>query len=119
MDNGGYQSIRGNQRSAFNDHYIGCDENSGLLLPNWNQIGDFFGCKIFEVDASTAFNEIFNELFSSSGFVIFIVKIDPDQTYYPRVLSKRNSNGEVISNPLHTMHPPLDEKTEQEFSKFI
>ncbi len=119
MDNGGYQSIRGNQRSAFNDHYIGCDENSGLLLPKWHQIGNFFGCKVFEVDASTAFNEIFNELFSSSGFVIFIVKIDPDQTYYPRVLSKRNSNGEVISNPLHTMHPPLDQKTEQEFSKFI
>jgi acetolactate synthase-1/2/3 large subunit len=33
-DNGGYASIRKTQQSYFNGHYVGCDTDTGLILPD-------------------------------------------------------------------------------------
>jgi hypothetical protein len=46
-------------------------------------------------------------LFKSKLPAVFVVKVDPDQVIYPKIASTRNTKGEVISNPLHIMEPPL------------
>jgi acetolactate synthase-1/2/3 large subunit len=119
MDNSGYQSIRGNQKNSFSGHYVGCDLNTGLGLPDWEKIGIAFGSKTFVVTSDTAFNEEFLSLFNSPGLVTFIVKIDPEQTYWPRIMSTINANGNVISNPLHQMNPPLSDSDNFKYIKYI
>ena len=119
LDNQGYQSIKGNQKNSFGGHYVGCDYSTGLALPNWVDFAKSYGAKVFEVDQESAFNQEFNQLFSSFGFVIFIVKIDPNQTYWPRIMSSRDEFENVISNPLHLMDPPLDEDLNKKYLKFL
>jgi acetolactate synthase I/II/III large subunit len=119
LDNQGYQSIKGNQKNSFGGHYVGCDYSTGLALPNWVDFAKSYGAKLFEVDQETAFNHEFSKLFNSLGFVIFIVKIDPNQTYWPRIMSSRDEFGNVISNPLHLMDPPLDEDLSEKYLKYL
>ena len=119
MDNSGYQSIRGNQKNSFAGHYVGCDKSTGLGLPDWEQIGTAYGAKSFVVTSNTAFNAEFLKLFNERGLVIFIVKIDPEQTYWPRLMSSIDSNGDTISNPLHLMNPPLSDAENSKYIKYL
>ena len=119
MDNSGYQSIRGNQKNSFAGHYVGCDKSTGLGLPDWEMISIAFGAKTYVVTSNTAFSEEFLTLFNNPGLVTFIVKIDPEQTYWPRLMSSINADGNVISNPLHQMYPPLNESDNLKYIKYI
>jgi acetolactate synthase-1/2/3 large subunit len=119
MDNQGYQSIRGNQKSAFNSHYVGCDRDTGLFLPNWKTVAEAFDLGVMELNSETFPSSKFTELFDSKGPVVFVVKIDPDQTYWPRILSRKNDDGSIVSNPLHKMEPPLSKEQEGKYLKYL
>ena len=118
-DNGNYGSIKTNQKIAFNNYYVGCDKETGLYLPNWEKIADAFEIQSYVINKKTAFSEEFFSLFTNSEPVIFIVKLDPDQIFYPRISSKKNTDGSVVSSPLHQMEPPLGEEQELKFFKYI
>jgi acetolactate synthase-1/2/3 large subunit len=108
-ENGNYGSIKAHQKSAFNNHYIGCDKETGLWLPNWEHIGSAFGIPVMTIFSNDYDTVEFRKLFTAAGPAIFVVKVDPDQVIYPKIASTRNSEGQVVSNPLHVMEPPLDE----------
>lgn len=117
--NKGYGSIRGNQKSAFDGHYLGCDRDTGLWLPDWTQIAAAFNIKSFIVTVENKFSEDFLALFRSEEPVIFIVEIDPDQLFTPKITSTRDSEGVVVSNPLHLMEPPLSEYQFKKYAPFL
>jgi acetolactate synthase-1/2/3 large subunit len=119
LDNQGYQSIKGNQKNSFNGHYVGCDYSTGLALPNWLVFAKSYSATVMEVNQDNAFSQEFSQLFNSFGFVIFIVKIDPNQTYWPRIMSSRDEFGNIISNPLHLMDPPLDLELTKKYLKYL
>jgi acetolactate synthase-1/2/3 large subunit len=114
-DNGNYGSIKSHQKAAFNNHYIGCDKPTGLWLPDWEYIGKAFDIPTLVLTDKDTFGQDFTDLFESKGPSIFIVKVDPDQVFYPKILSSKNTQGEIVSNPLHMMEPPL---TAQEFREY-
>ena len=113
-DNGNYGSIKAHQKSAFNNHYIGCDKETGLWLPNWESIAHAFDIPVLTISSNDYETPEFRDLFTSIGPAIFVVKVDPDQVIYPKIASTRNQEGVVISNPLHIMEPPLDEMAMKE-----
>jgi acetolactate synthase I/II/III large subunit len=113
-DNGNYGSIKAHQKSAFNNHYIGCDKETGLWLPNWEGIAHAFDIPVLTITSNDYETAEFQRLFSLQGPAIFVVKVDPDQVIYPKIASTRNLEGGVISNPLHIMEPPLDAITMKE-----
>jgi acetolactate synthase-1/2/3 large subunit len=119
LDNQGYQSIKGNQKNSFNGHYVGCDYSTGLALPNWLDFAKSYGATVMEIDQDNAFSKEFSQLFNSTSFVIFVVKIDPNQTYWPRIMSSRDDSGKVTSNPLHLMDPPLDKDLSKKYLKYL
>jgi acetolactate synthase-1/2/3 large subunit len=118
-DNGNYGSIKSHQKAAFNNHYIGCDRSTGLWLPEWEYIGKAFDIPTFVVNDQNAFGPEFTGLFDSNGPVIFIVKVDPDQVFYPKILSSKNSKNEIVSNPLHLMEPPLSPSEFSEYAPYL
>ena len=119
MDNGSYASIRANQKSAFNNHYIGCDRETGLWFPDWALIGKAFDLETFIVTPETAFNADFMAHFNSVGPVVFIVKNDPDQVSAPRISSRIDSVGKIESNPLHKMEPPLSDAEYRRYAPYL
>lgn len=119
IDNQGYASIKANQIANFAGNYIGCNNLTGLTMPDWNSLSEAFGIAHMAVDSTTVFNSDFQRLFNSEGPAVFVVKCDPDQILYPRIGSTINSEGIFESRPLHKMNPYLDEHLYSELTPYL
>jgi len=107
FDNHGYGSIRSNQQNYFGGAYVGCDSETGLHLPNWERLFESFGVPTVNLDPKDAFSDEVIHLLDSAGPAAFIVPIDTEQTYFPRITSSVSEDGTMKSSPLHLMDPPL------------
>ena len=118
-DNRGYASIRTTQKTYFKNHYVGCDEETGLGLPDWEVLVKAYDLPVFVVTPATAFNIGFMKLLNSTGPAVFVVKLDPDQLYFPKLGSRINKSGVMASSPLHLMDPPLEKDQESRLLKYV
>ena len=105
--NEGYASIRMTQKNYFQGAYIGCDISSGLGFPNWTKLASAFGIDSLELDNGWAGDPRFKELWESKLPALFLVKLHPEQTYFPKISSRIGADGGMESNPLHRMTPDL------------
>jgi acetolactate synthase-1/2/3 large subunit len=117
--NDGYASIKTSQKIYFSGHYIGCDQSTGLQLPNWGELFKSFGitCMILERDFLN--DPSFNKLWTSDDPVAFIIKADPEQLYLPKIFSKVDSNGAMTSTALHDMSPALESEVAKKVFKYL
>ena len=104
----GHASIRMTQRSYFNGRYLGCDRHSGLGLPNWNAVFSAWNIPVMVVNRGFQNDTEFKKQFSNVGLAAFIVAIDPEQTYFPKISSRITETGTMESNPIDRMTPDLD-----------
>ncbi len=116
--NDGYASIRMTQRNYFDGEYLGCDKASGLGSPDWLQLFSSFGVPALEVGSDWRESSAFRKLFETAGPAAFIVPIDPEQAYFPKISSRVTESGSMESNPLHLMTPDLpDELAKKVFTR--
>lgn len=105
--NEGYASIRMTQRNYFGGTYVGCDTSTGLGFPDWQELFGAFGFSSRVLDPGSPFDPKVRDLLETRGPAGFIVPIDPEQTYLPKISSRVNEQGSMESNPLHLMTPDL------------
>jgi acetolactate synthase-1/2/3 large subunit len=108
FDDGGYASIRMTQKNYFKGSYVGCDTQTGLGMPKWRNIFEAYGVSSVVVGPGFATERAFRESFDAPGVSAFLVHIDPEQTYFPKITSRVTAEGGMVSEPLHRMSPPLD-----------
>jgi acetolactate synthase-1/2/3 large subunit len=72
-----------------------------------------------EVNPQNKFGQEFLQLLNSDGPAVFIVKLDPDQLYFPKIGSRINKNGVMASSPIHLMDPPLNQDQATKFLKYV
>jgi acetolactate synthase-1/2/3 large subunit len=111
FDDNGYASIRMTQKNYFGGRYIGCDVNTGLGIPNWSHLFAAYGVPMRELRPGFETDPAFLTALNAEGPAAFLVKIDPEQTYFPKISSRVTASGSMESNPLHLMTPDLDEVT--------
>lgn len=119
LDNDGYASIRMTQRNYFEGHYVGCDAKTGLMSPNWSMLANSFGIPVSELDSSNLHSEKVRFELLSTGPRVFIVRVDPEQTYYPKISSRVLLDGGMESNPLHLMTPELSPEIAKKVFRFL
>jgi acetolactate synthase-1/2/3 large subunit len=119
FDNAGYASIRMTQKSYFGGRYVGCDINTGLGLPNWEQLFKAWDVPVCRVGPDFLENPDFHDLFEGTGVAAFIVTIDPEQTYFPKITSQITPAGAMVSNPLHLMTPDLPDDVQKQVGKYL
>lgn len=119
FSNLGYASIRVSQKAYFNGAYIGCDEATGVGLPEWTQLFKAFEIPSVEITSNLLSNDKALELLKGAGPAAFIVNIHPDQSYLPKVTSKIFSDGKMRSNPIHLMDPPLPNEISELVFKYL
>jgi acetolactate synthase-1/2/3 large subunit len=119
MNNGGYMSIKNNQKNSFNGHYIGCDSSTGLVLPDWAKISESFSIDYFEINKLTVNSPEFMEKFNSNQPTFFEIKVNPDQKYIPRISSTRQKDGSIESNALHQMEPELSHEEIEKYLRYL
>lgn len=119
FDDGGYASIRMTQRNYFSSGYIGCDRQTGLGLPDWEKLFAAWGVPTMRIDGEGRFDQGFQAMFDQPGVAAFIVSIDADQTYFPKITSRMTESGTMESNPLHLMTPDLSEEQYRDVVQFL
>lgn len=109
FDDSGYASIRMTQRSYFGGRYVGCDTATGLGLPNWERLFAAWEVPVHRINREYQISQEFLAAFNGHGIQAFIVSIDPEQTYFPKITSRITETGAMESNPLHIMSPELSD----------
>lgn len=104
----GHASIRMTQRNYFEGKYLGCDRKSGLGLPEWDRLFKAWDVPVVQVNKGFENESLFLQHFNEPGLCAFIVHIDPEQTYFPKISSKITLTGTMVSNPIDKMTPEID-----------
>ena len=104
----GHASIRMTQRSYFNGKYLGCDRPSGLGLPDWERLFAAWDVPVMTLPLDFDASEEFGQRMTTPGPQAFIVPIDPEQTYLPKITSRITASGSMESNPIDRMTPEID-----------
>ena len=118
LDNDGYASIRTTQRNYFDGAYLGCDSSTGLGFPNWRVLAQAFDIPSVPVGSTGLEGKGVRELLDAPGPGIFVVAVDPEQTYFPKVTSRVTEDGSMASNPVHLMSPSLPEDVANRVFRF-
>ena len=119
FDDSGYASIRATQKNYFKGSYVGCDIRTGLGLPQWEKLFDAWNLPVLRLNKDFERDAQFIALFEGKGPAAFIVSIDPEQTYFPKITSRITETGSMESNPLHQMTPDLDEGLYKKVSVYL
>ena len=107
--NNGYASIRTTQRNYFGGAYLGCDTATGLGFPSWAKLFDAFDIPYHSLASDWMHDSEFLKAYNEPGPSAFIVPVDPEQTYFPKVTSRVTASGTMESSPIHLMSPELPE----------
>lgn len=119
LDDSGYASIRMTQKNYFGGRYVGCDRQTGLGLPNWDNLFAAWDVPAMRIHPGYESDSRFLNLFNSKKTCAFIVTIDPEQTYFPKITSRVTESGAMESKPLHLMSPDLSEKESALYLKYL
>lgn len=104
----GHASIRMTQRNYFDGKYLGCDTKSGLGLPQWEKLFAAWDIPVMTLPLDfTRDAEVLKRL-NTPGVHGFIVPVDPEQTYFPKISSRVTETGSMESNPIDRMTPEID-----------
>lgn len=119
ISNEGYASIRMTQRNYFGGEYLGCDTQTGLGFPDWLTLFQAFGIPAVELGEDWADDPQFAALWASPAPAGFVVRVDPEQTYFPKISSRVTASGSMESNPLHRMSPDLPPELEADVLRHL
>jgi acetolactate synthase-1/2/3 large subunit len=119
LSNGGYASIRMTQLNYFGGSYIGCDEDTGLGLPDWELLAKSFGLNFYLINPQNPFDSEVLSRLNNPNPEFFVVPVSQDQTYFPKISSRITIDGSMESNPLHLMTPDLTSEQDKIFLKYL
>lgn len=119
FNDNGYASIRMTQRNYFDGRYVGCDTNTGLGIPAWQHLFAAYDIPLVLLKPGFANTTEFKAALESDGPTGFLVPVDPEQTYLPKITSRVLPGGGMESNPLHLMSPPLADDVYARVGKYL
>lgn len=105
LNNAGYASIRNTQSSFFSDDFIGCGPDSGLTMPDWRQLAAAYSVPYHAACSVQELEEVLSDQFESEGPCLIDVSCQVQQAIMPTIASRRNAEGQLVSDPLHLMSP--------------
>jgi acetolactate synthase-1/2/3 large subunit len=107
------------QSNYFQGAYVGCDTSTGLGLPNLEKLFGVYGISVDVLSPDEPFTEQVIAKLNDASPHAFVVPVDPEQTYFPKITSKVLPNGQMASNPLHLMTPELPDNVKSEVYKYL
>ena len=101
INNKGYGMVKQTIDTWLDGNYVGCDENSGLSLPNFQNVSKAYGINCLEINNHNDLKEKIEKTLSSKGPILCDVRLDSNEKIIPKAKA---------GSPLHKMLPSLDEK---------
>lgn len=110
FSNNGYGAIRQTCKNFFNGEYIGCTPDTGVSFPDFSKIADAFGYIYRKCENNSQVDENIRFLVSSGRRVLLEVCQKFDDPVIPKVMSRLDENGNMLTPALHDMYPFLEEE---------
>ncbi|MFZ0305778.1 MAG: thiamine pyrophosphate-binding protein [Terracidiphilus sp.] len=107
LNNDGYASIRASQTGYFGKANIGCDERTGLTVPDLSKIAAAYNIPSVVINDQGNLREDVRRILAIDGPVVVDVHVIPDEMRAPRMQSYQKPDGSMASKPLEDMFPFL------------
>lgn len=108
LNNSGYGSIRTTQSNYFQGRFVACDERSGLYLPSVADIASAFRIPFRRIESQVSLAERLSDALSLDGPVIVDVVMAPGQVTQPKVSSRQQADGKMVTMPMEDLWPFLE-----------
>ena len=107
LNNGGYVSIRQTQDSFFGGRHVACGPDSGVTFPDICRVALAYGIPSSVISGHEGMKDKIREILSTPGPNVCEVLLSPEQNFSPRVSSKKEPDGRIVSKPLEDLYPFL------------
>lgn len=108
LNNAGYGSIRTTQINYFQRRFMACDADTGLALPNLQKTAEAAGIPYRRIESHAELGAVIRAILDTDGPVICDVVMAPDQFTQPKVSSKQQADGKMVTMPMEDLWPFLD-----------
>jgi acetolactate synthase-1/2/3 large subunit len=111
LNNDGYASIRASQTNWFGQANIGCDERTGLTVPELSKVAEAYGIRSRVIADQNNLRAEVRSVLDLPGPVVCDVRVIPDEVRAPRLSNYQKADGSLVSRPLEDLWPflPRDE----------
>jgi acetolactate synthase I/II/III large subunit len=106
LSNGGYLSIRSTQTNFFG-RQVGAGPESGVSFPDMIRVANAYGIPPLRLNAP-AFETQLKRVLEGDLPELVDVVLDRQQPFEPRLSSKQQPDGSIVTAPLEDMYPFLD-----------
>ena len=107
FSNDGYGAIRQTSKNFFQGAYIGCTPDTGVSFPDFEKLADTFGFKYRKCSSNRQVEEAVKWLVNSTCRVLLEVEQQFDDPVTPKVMSRLDENGKMLTPALQDMYPFL------------
>jgi acetolactate synthase-1/2/3 large subunit len=107
LNNDGYASIRASQTGFFGSAVLGCDQRTGLLIPDLCKVAAAFGLTAMRISDQRNLREQVRNVLNTPGPVVCDVQVIPDEVRGPRLSTAQRADGSLVSKPLEDLWPFL------------
>lgn len=118
VNNEGYHSIRQTQTNNFKANFCGVSDGNGLSFPEAERIAYAYKIPYFKVDSAQSLSKVIPEFLACEGNAILEAVVDKNQFFAPKLSSKIQPDGSIVTPPIEDMYPFLDEKEFKEIIDF-
>lgn len=109
LDNNGYASIRQTQTAYFPDNLLGIDKTTGVTFPDFIKLGNALGLQTMSVCKTDELSNVLDYVLSHDAKLPMLcnVRLDQNQTFEPKLSSRKLPDGTMVSPSLEDMAPFL------------
>jgi acetolactate synthase-1/2/3 large subunit len=118
LNNNGYHSIRQTQKNLFQPPLVGVCDGNGLSFPDLSKIAWAYGLGYVKIENRDEIDMKMDEFMKMEGPVICEVVCDPEQNFEPKLSSKVQPDGSIVSPEIDDMYPFLP-REEYEANKLV
>jgi len=118
INNDGYCSIRNTQDGYFEGRKLGSDESSGLFIPNLEKLSNAYNIRFYNCNELRKIGLSIEKEKKLEGPAIIEVSTFRDEKLQPKVSSKPNKNGGMVTMPIEDMSPLLSLEELKKWMKY-
>jgi acetolactate synthase-1/2/3 large subunit len=111
LNNNGLLAISLMQDNLFHGKRFGADPGSGVSSPDFVRVAAAYGIPAYRLSTMQNVQDGLENLLKKDGPVLIEVNMVRDQLLIPRVQSRRDADGKIVSGSLDAMFPFLEDAT--------
>lgn len=114
FSNDGYGAIRQTSKNFFDGAYIGCTPDTGVSFPEFRKVAETFGYAYRKCSSNEEVEEAVRWLTTQKQRCLLEVEQRLDDPVTPKVMSRLDENGKMLTPALQDMYPFLAKEEYEE-----